>query len=367
MPPPEIKIQPNHGGSIEKVNDHDVILGRGGRVNRNPGNVNFRSIVKEYEDEYRQALRLDKVKIAARLVDRIRGADPSGRFLREDSHNLGVYYEVGDPAAWKKAQQALREDPFFDRIAKEKFMLKRKEKNDDVTSRDRVTTPHSRNMDPYDIPGRARNGVYTPWHVSNDVFIANTPSNSMRLPQWWVEPRPNFVEPLPNFVVLTVSPGKLKVRLKMVDLGAEIVAIDPSSNLYGQAKPGDIIAAIDGRRVVKTADLTTNQDNERRLQVLTKMIDGWKMPPGWTMHSLPPYNPYALSPPIWHTEQVVQNSSGQNPPPEKRCETIVEKPPSKKRGGGGGSVISLWECDICSNARFKTYEDCEAHEKVCTG
>jgi len=48
--------------------------------------------------------------VAARLVRQIRSANPPGRFLKEDSENPGMFVEIGDQKAFKKAGQALRED-----------------------------------------------------------------------------------------------------------------------------------------------------------------------------------------------------------------------------------------------------------------
>lgn len=48
--------------------------------------------------------------MAARLVDQIRTANPAGRFLKVAPNNSGMFIEIGDHKAWKKAGQALRED-----------------------------------------------------------------------------------------------------------------------------------------------------------------------------------------------------------------------------------------------------------------
>jgi len=50
--------------------------------------------------------------IAAEVVNRIRSLDPPGRFLREDldPNNQGMWIDIGDERARKKAGQALRED-----------------------------------------------------------------------------------------------------------------------------------------------------------------------------------------------------------------------------------------------------------------
>jgi 3-oxoacyl-[acyl-carrier-protein] synthase III len=53
---------------------------------------------------------MEKAHVAARLVAQVRGMNPPGRFLKEDSDNAGMFLEIGDQKAWKKAGQALRED-----------------------------------------------------------------------------------------------------------------------------------------------------------------------------------------------------------------------------------------------------------------
>lgn len=101
-------IPPNHGGTIKDPGRNDVLSGRGGRINAHPGNVKFRELVKEYRPIYlsNETKKLDKVKIAARIVEIIRSSDPSGRFLKEEK---GAWTEIGDEKARKKAGQAMRE------------------------------------------------------------------------------------------------------------------------------------------------------------------------------------------------------------------------------------------------------------------
>lgn len=52
--------------------------------------------------------KLQKAHIAANVVRTIRRE--GGRFLREDSKNTGMWYEIGDTRTIRKAGQALRED-----------------------------------------------------------------------------------------------------------------------------------------------------------------------------------------------------------------------------------------------------------------
>ena len=103
FPPPVIHVHPGQGGPVSAPNHNDVLSGRGGRVNRHPGNVAFRALLRDFRREYSdpRTRKLEKVHVAARLVARVRGADPPGRFLKEDGENPGMWVEIGDVKAWK--------------------------------------------------------------------------------------------------------------------------------------------------------------------------------------------------------------------------------------------------------------------------
>mmetsp|Transcript_6775 Transcript_6775/g.16666 ORF Transcript_6775/g.16666 Transcript_6775/m.16666 type:complete len:799 (+) Transcript_6775:320-2716(+) len=112
IPPPRAMVDPNEGGPITTLNENDVLSGRGGRINNHPGNITFRLVCEDYKREYLdpRTRKLEKAHVAARLVQQIRSTNPPGRFLKEDPENPGMYVEIGDQKAWKKAGQALRED-----------------------------------------------------------------------------------------------------------------------------------------------------------------------------------------------------------------------------------------------------------------
>jgi len=67
-------------------------------------------MVDSYKREYLdpRTKKVEKARIAARIVATVRNHDPPGRFLKEDPHT-GLWVEIGDERAWKKAGQALRE------------------------------------------------------------------------------------------------------------------------------------------------------------------------------------------------------------------------------------------------------------------
>ena len=106
-------VYPKHGGPIPKseLNKNDVLCGRGGCVNSYSGNVQFRSLVgqQEVRDTYNQAKKKNKVKVAMRVVYKIRSMNPPGRFLEEDKNNKMYWIEIGDKKALEKVKQSMRE------------------------------------------------------------------------------------------------------------------------------------------------------------------------------------------------------------------------------------------------------------------
>lgn len=84
----------------------DVLLGRGGATNNNPGNVNFREIISSRQLKYLDAKKKDKKLIALECVETV--AAKGGRFLKRDDVS-GTWVEVAQAQAVKKASQALRE------------------------------------------------------------------------------------------------------------------------------------------------------------------------------------------------------------------------------------------------------------------
>lgn len=111
QPRPAVHVPPRGIGPIADPNPNDVLCGRGGRINAHEGNVQFRDIVAANKKEYlaKTTKKLEKAHIAARIVEVIRTMDPPGRFLKEDS-DTGMWFDIGDAKAIKKAGQALRED-----------------------------------------------------------------------------------------------------------------------------------------------------------------------------------------------------------------------------------------------------------------
>ena len=92
--------------AANEIHASDVLLGRGGQTNSNPGNIKFRDLVSKYRMAYCTAPKGDKGALARYLCNYVRSK--GGRFLRKEESN-GNWYEVGDEKAVMKCGQALRE------------------------------------------------------------------------------------------------------------------------------------------------------------------------------------------------------------------------------------------------------------------
>jgi len=94
---------------IDKINDLDVLCGRGGRSNHHCGNKLYRQIVKEMKTNYRS---IDgkkcKTNLLSQAVVRLVVAC-GGRFVKKE-HSTGRYYLLSRAEARKKTSQALREE-----------------------------------------------------------------------------------------------------------------------------------------------------------------------------------------------------------------------------------------------------------------
>jgi len=113
VPPPRLEpiITPDPTVLLTgPINANDVIFGRGGGTNRNPGNVRFRSLVANNRVAYLGSRKGDKPLYARSVVAAVRGACPPGRFLRRTGKDgEDGWYDVGDDRAREKTSQALRE------------------------------------------------------------------------------------------------------------------------------------------------------------------------------------------------------------------------------------------------------------------
>lgn len=69
------------------IGKNDVLCGRGGAVNEHPGNLQMRGFCTEVVKEYKTAKKLEKRKVAMRVVHRVRALNPPGRFLKKEGND----------------------------------------------------------------------------------------------------------------------------------------------------------------------------------------------------------------------------------------------------------------------------------------
>jgi hypothetical protein len=87
---------------------HDVLSGRGNIANRHPGNEHFRSLVKNFKNDYVKSAKSGKPLFSKLIYDEIRSMNPPGRFLKQDPQTK-LWHDIGKKAALAKTRQALRE------------------------------------------------------------------------------------------------------------------------------------------------------------------------------------------------------------------------------------------------------------------
>ena len=104
IPPPKVVVAARGVGPITEPNVNDVLSGRGGHRN-----VGFRSLIAAHKARYLTAMsKTEKAHITAEVVEAVRGLDPPGRFLKQDSED-GAWWDIGDVKARKKVQKAITE------------------------------------------------------------------------------------------------------------------------------------------------------------------------------------------------------------------------------------------------------------------
>ncbi|KAL3780675.1 hypothetical protein HJC23_007122 [Cyclotella cryptica] len=85
--------------------DDDVLFGRGGDINKHPGNIFFRKQALSLRTLYEESSKEEKFKFSEILLKSVKGG--GGRFLEKDGD--GLWRKVSGNGARKKASQALRE------------------------------------------------------------------------------------------------------------------------------------------------------------------------------------------------------------------------------------------------------------------
>lgn len=96
--------------SVEIPSSHDVLSGRGKRVNNHKGNVHFRQLCQQYKNKYyaRSTSCEDKHKIVDTIVTKIHSLEPRGRFL-EYNEGINIWTDIDDKRAKRKTMQVMRE------------------------------------------------------------------------------------------------------------------------------------------------------------------------------------------------------------------------------------------------------------------
>jgi len=92
-------------GPVSKLNDNDVLCGRGGGTNNQRGNIRFRDLVAAHMVQYRNASRKEKPLITQTVVKIVR--ERGGRFLKRKGEEL--WFDIGDKAAVCKTGQTFRD------------------------------------------------------------------------------------------------------------------------------------------------------------------------------------------------------------------------------------------------------------------
>ena len=88
---------------------HDVMIGRGGGTDRNPGNIRFRQLVCTRKDEYKsERSNSQKSIIAQEIVTAWRTQVPPGRFLKQDK-TTELWNDIGDKEARERTKAKLRD------------------------------------------------------------------------------------------------------------------------------------------------------------------------------------------------------------------------------------------------------------------
>ena len=96
---------------VHDTRPHDVLSGRGGRINATKGNTLFRQLVAEYKPGYMQSTNQEKQALADHVTRIVTEEwNPPGRFLIEVDAGSNVWYEMTEKAVFAKVTQALREN-----------------------------------------------------------------------------------------------------------------------------------------------------------------------------------------------------------------------------------------------------------------
>jgi hypothetical protein len=104
--PPASKDGGAKGENITKPREADVLCGRGGLINKHPGNIAYRKIVDYNKPYYQSVQKKHRILVSQSIVQTI--LNNGGRFLILGSRG-GTWMEIGFKRAVQKTSQALRE------------------------------------------------------------------------------------------------------------------------------------------------------------------------------------------------------------------------------------------------------------------
>jgi len=119
---PRKKIIPQNKKYITP-SEKDVLMGRGGKSNHHPGNMQYRTEIDRLQDRYKDTDDKDeKTSISANLVLHVQSY--GGNFCEKDEDG---WYIIEDVVARRKVSQALREDkdPEKRRAKRQRFLSKK--------------------------------------------------------------------------------------------------------------------------------------------------------------------------------------------------------------------------------------------------
>ena len=100
--------------SRDELNCNDVLAGRGGWVHQHHGNVQFRNLLRRYNQQYNDAERGDKIRIIHTVMEKINSMVPPGRYLKEytpengDEDIVEGWIEMTHEEAVKKTRKAIK-------------------------------------------------------------------------------------------------------------------------------------------------------------------------------------------------------------------------------------------------------------------
>lgn len=97
-----------HDHTSIEPHDHDVLKGKGKRVNNHDGNIYYRQVVQQHKYKYCTGTRKQKTDISRLVQIEIKRRDPPGRFLAQNPVTK-QWSEIDEVDAQEKIRQALRE------------------------------------------------------------------------------------------------------------------------------------------------------------------------------------------------------------------------------------------------------------------